>query len=199
MASNPPPRPDRKKLSDASIAASRAALEALGQELLDGDITMDEFADLFKGEMKAEYIRQYVYGVGGVENMTADDWATVAKDLEEQYKYAAEFFDEIDSAAQADDEGQSLLALFWRFGLYAASATSVYELANTLMHERDGYTEEKWILDEQIEDHCGDCIDYQDMGWQTIGTFPEPGDGTTACKKNCGCYKLHRRPDGTTD
>lgn len=194
-----PKRPSRKQLSDDSIKACRTTLEALGYELLDGTIDMETFADTFRDEMKAEYIRQYVFGIGGLAYMTAEDWQTVANDLEQQYKYAEDFFSEIDDAASQDDEGAALLALFWRFGLYAASAAAVYEFANTLFSRGEGYTQEAWFLDEAITNHCDDCLAYSDMGWVDIGTFPQPGDGTTVCKKNCGCYKLHMKPDGTTD
>jgi hypothetical protein len=193
----PPERPDKKKLSEQSVEACRRALDALGQQLLEGEISISDFEASFKSEMKAEYIRQYLFGIGGLANMTAEDWATVAKDLEAQYKYADDYIDELEDAANEDDDGLALIALLWRLGLYAVSAGAVYELANELFHEAEGYTEERWNLDDGIDDHCQTCPEYASRGWVPIGEFPEPGDGHTECKNNCHCWKTYRKEDGT--
>jgi len=216
----PPERPDKKKISEASVIAAQNALEALGQQLLDGDISISDFEASFKTEMKAEYIRQYLFGIGGAAKMTADDWQTVADDLEEQYKFADDYIDELEAAQKKDEDNHAMLlllvasgdateeqiqelkgdgvgSLLWRLGLYAVSAGAVYEFANGLFHDAEGYTEERWNLDDGIDDHCETCPELAARGWVEIGTLPEPGDGHTECRNNCHCWKTYRKEDGT--
>lgn len=194
-------RPNKKKLSEKSIEASLAVLNKLGEQLLDGDISISEFESRFKGEMKAEYIRQYVLGIGGLENMTQADWATVAADLEAQYKYADNYIDELDAAADLDDDGVGIAALLWRIALYAGSAGAVYEAANKLFFKNEGYDLEVWNLDDRIDPslHCDHCVGYAEQGPQPIGTFPEPGDGTTPCLDHCHCWKTYERSGGADE
>jgi len=182
----------KKEISDASIAACQVALMALAEEFYSGTITIDELEGSFKEELKREYIRQYLYGIGGEQNMTKSDWEVVAKDLQNQYKYAEEFIAQLDIASQQDDEGESLKAMFWRFSLYALGAIAVYELANGLFHLADGYTEELWVVDPSVE-NCPDCLSYESMGWLEIGSFPEPGDWSTVCGSHCHCHKEYRK------
>lgn len=214
MANNPPPpRPPRKVLSEKAVKASMDALEELGQELLDGDITVDDFEAQFKEEMKAAYIAQYLFGIGGLGNMTKDDWALVAVDLEKQYKFADAYIEEIRQAEEEDsknlllfiaDEGASiedlppsaLAALLWRLGLYADSAGTVYEKALAVQMDRAGVVEEQWNLDDGVDNHCPTCPKYADMGRQPLGTFPTPGDGHTECGNRCHCWKTYFGADG---
>lgn len=210
---NPPPRPPSKVLSDRAVEASKEALAALGEELLEGEISLAEFEDTFKAEMKSQYIAQYLLGIGGLAYMTSDDWARVAVDLEKQYRFADDYIVELrkaqDEEAQAmlllnngemvlDDDGNLLdiaavASLLWRLSLYADSAGTVYETANTAAHERDGYDEELWNLDDGVENHCETCPEFASRGWQPIGTFPEPGDGHTECGNRCHCWKSYRK------
>jgi hypothetical protein len=212
MAStNPPPRPPIKVLSEAATKACMDVLDELGGELLDGEISIEQFEDEFKAEMKSAYIAQYLFGVGGLAYMTADDWAQVAVDLERQYKFADQYIDEL-SEAQDEDQKALLLfiaaggdiddeealppsavaALLWRLGLYADSTGTVYEKAAAVQAVREGLDEELWNLDDGVENHCDECPKYADMDWQPIGTFPEPGDGTTPCGNRCHCWKTYR-------
>lgn len=219
---DPPPRPPRKVLSEKSVAACMVALEELGQELLDGEITVSEFEATFKEEMKSEYITQYLFGIGGLAYMTGDDWAQVAVDLEKQYKFAENYIDELEAAKEedkknmaaflaltdgmSDDEASDMAApasavaaLLWRLGLYADSAGTVYEGASEAAHKRDGFTLEVWNLDDGVENHCPTCPEFAAMGAQPIGTFPEPGDGHTECGNKCHCWKTYINASGEED
>lgn len=186
-------RPDRKALSEASIKASRAVLEELGDQLLSGEISLGQFEDRFKEEMKAEYIRQYLLGIGGLENMTPEDWDLVASDLETQYKFADAYIGELGDAVQEDDEGLTLAGLLWRLPLYAEAGNAIYEAANAIIFGKNGADEEIWNLDDQIPEdrHCDSCRRFSTMGVQPIGTFPNPGDGSTECMGNCHCWKSY--------
>lgn len=191
-----PTRPDKKILSDKSIAACQALLEELGQQFIDGEISLGDLEAELKDELKAEYIRQYLFGVGGEANMTAEDWQQVATDLEKQYRYADNFLAQLEEAdaLQLEDGGEALAALFWRFGLYAVAAGAIYEYANKLAAEREEKDEERWMLDEALarDRHCEGCLGYADLDWVPIGTLPEPGDGSTPCEVNCHCWKEYR-------
>lgn len=47
----------------------------------------------------------------------------------------------------------------------------------------------------QPAEHCDDCIEYADMGWQYPGALPPPGVGSK-CGQSCKCYMVRRYVTG---
>ncbi len=80
-----------------------------------------------------------------------------------------------------------------RVGMYVNSAREGYERAHERNAKALGMTEEKWELGEA--EHCDDCVAYAAQGWQPIGTFPNPGDGSTQCLTNCKCHVIYQNPE----
>lgn len=171
-----------KLISLASKEASKVFLKELADSFLSGDIDFASFTLNFLKEMKDEYIRQYLYGIGGREMMTSSDWGSIGGNLSSQYKYANEFLDDYDNGNLSDEQMKA------RLDLYAESNDEIFEYANEKFYKEDGATLEIWVLGDEAE-HCADCLDYADMGWVEIGTLPTPCDGSTACMNNCHCYK----------
>ena len=48
-----------------------------------------------------------------------------------------------------------------------------------------------------VAEHCPDCISFAAEGWQPIGHFPTPCDGSTQCLVNCQCHKEYRKARGS--
>ncbi len=176
------PNDPKKALSEESKRLSMLALRALKDLLADGQITPSEFLTSFLQELKEEYIRQYILGIGGVDNMQPSDWGSIGGNLGSQYRYARDFGGLIEDGELSDAQIEA------RLDLYGESSDEIFELANYRRHELDGYTHERWILDDDKE-NCADCLALADLGWVELGTLPTPCDGSTACMNNCGCYK----------
>lgn len=168
-----------------SIDRTSVVSDQLAGYVSSGILSPNDWRDLFREELKSEYIRQYLLGIGGRDQMTQADWGRLGAMLREQYKYLNEFAKEL--------EGLSPDQIMARARMYINSSREGFEKAHLQVAKRLGMTEELWVLGEA--EHCDDCIGFASEDWQPIGHFPEPGAGDTQCLTNCQCHKLYRNPD----
>jgi len=166
--------------------ATGTATDALATMVTDGLLGPAEWRIAFRAEIKREYIRQYVLGKGGLEQMTQVDWGSIGGMLKEQYGWIPGFEE------QLLDMTEDQIAA--RSRMYINSGREGYERARARVADEHGYDEEIWIIDPGAE-NCQDCLDFAGMGWQPVGTFPFPGDGSTACLTNCKCSKSYRNTE----
>jgi hypothetical protein len=80
-------------------------------------------------------------------------------------------------------------AMTARARLYGASVWCVGQQLRRDALEETGYDEEKNVLGKA--EHCHDCIDQTEQGWQPIGTLKPIGD--RSCKSRCACHFIYRR------
>lgn len=175
------------ELVQQSIDASGIASDQLASYAASGALSAADYGSFFREEIKREYLRQYLLGIGGREQMTAADWGSIGGMLREQYGWLQGFLDEIASGNLTEAQ------IMARARMYLNSAREAYERAHAKTAVAGGMTEELWALGEA--EHCPDCLAYAAEGWQPVGTFPEPGDGSTQCLTNCQCHKAYRNPE----
>lgn len=111
-------------LIDKSMATSGDRVGDLSRLIANGEISPADWVERMRAEIKKEYIRQYSFGRGGLENMTTRDYRSIGGMLKEQYGYLGRFADEI--AAGNLTEGQ----IATRARMYIDSAREAYERAN---------------------------------------------------------------------
>jgi len=169
-----------KSAEASGQAASRAV-----DDLITGQ-NVDAFATAFREELKQEYIRQYLLGIGGLERMTQADWGSIGGMLKEQYH------PHLDNFLQDIRDGKlSEAQIRMRAQMYIDSAHEAYERAHARCAEELGMDEELWLLDPPAE-HCEDCVAFAQEGWKPKGYFPMPGAGKTQCLTHCRCHKRYR-------
>lgn len=171
----------------ALIDGRKVVTDRLAQFVATGSINPKDFGETLKGELKRQYVNEYMLGRGGRHQMTQRDWGSIGGMLKEQYKYIPGFVDDLTNKELTEEY------IAARAGMYVNSSREAFERAHNRNAEDLGMTEEKWVLGET--EHCGDCIAFEAQGWQPMGTFPPPGSGATACLTNCGCLLLHRNPE----
>jgi hypothetical protein len=74
--------------------------------------------------------------------------------------------------------------------LYNKTTTEIVELSKQNSHSASGFRWEKRML--SIAKHCNDCLVYADLGWQIIGSLPNPSE-SCACNAGCKCYKIYSK------
>ena len=178
------PKTRMVEMVNKSIELSSNYTTTLTEKLVNGDITRAQFSELLRAELKGEYIRQYMLGRGGYEQMTFKDWGSIGGSLAEQYRYIDGFIDDILSGNFTPKQLAS------RSGMYSNSAREAYSRARDRTMRDWGADEESWYVTSG--NSCVDCVDYEADGWQSFGYFPEPTDGTTVCLTNCRCGKVGR-------
>lgn len=78
-----------------SLQASTDKVDLLAARVADGLITADAWHKEMRDELKGEYIRQYLLGRGGRNQMTQVDWGSVGGSLAEQYRWLNRFADQV--------------------------------------------------------------------------------------------------------
>lgn len=82
-------------LSRTSIEASTGEVDVLAMRVAEGLMTPDAWHTAMREELKGEYIRQYLLGRGGRNQMTQEDWGSVGGSLAEQYRWLTRFADQV--------------------------------------------------------------------------------------------------------
>lgn len=182
---------------DEALAASRAASDTLVTLLAEGTLAPNDWRNAFWEELKREYIREYLSGIGGRAVMTQADWGSIGGMLKEQVAYLNNFAAEI--ALGNLSEGQ----IRFRAQMYLNSAREAHERARSRAAGKFGADEIQWVLYPEAE-HCDTCQGRADQGWQPIapnGGFPDPdapeggafpADGTSQCLTNDQCSTQYR-------
>lgn len=177
-----------QSMLEKSLSAAFNAADTLAGYVANGTIsTVDASAALWN-EIRGEYIRQYLAGIGGKQVMTAADWGSVGNALREQRGWFDKFVKEWPNLS----EGQIKM----RVQMYINSAREAYQRAKSKVARKWGADEVRWGLG--ITEHCELCLEWASMGWQPIGKrggFPTrdgesyPCDGKS-CRgmTKCGCY-----------
>jgi hypothetical protein len=167
-----------------SIESTLLAFDKLAEFVINNIISPQLWEQLMREEIKREYIRQYLAGIGGIGQMGPDDWARIGEMLADQYAYLPTFRQQIEAGKLTEAQIRA------RSGMYIESSKEAYEKAKAIVMVRTGFDEERWVLG--IAEHCVDCIAFFNEGWQPIGYFPFPGEGQTRCLTNCKCHKEYR-------
>ena len=182
----------RKVLSyvAGSISQSSDSVVSLTQHYLDGGLSIKDWTQMVRQELKLEHIRQYVLGRGGREQMTPSDWGQVGNLLKKQYKF-------LDGFAKALQNGTSIggRALV-RAAMYPGAARAAYERGNRAaqLQKSNPPAEVLWGLGNA--EHCPKCVEFNAMGWVPIEDDPYdgayPGSGDTPCLTHCQCELQYR-------
>lgn len=152
-------------------------------------ISPADWREAMRQEIKQQYIKSYLEGRGGVEQMGPVDWGSIGGMLREQYRYLDEFAKLIEDGALSEAQIRA------RAQMYMESSREAYERANERVQVGLGMDEVRWVLQEAA--HCPDCETFASLGWQRIEDNPFggaiPGDGSTQCLSNCKCYREFRK------
>jgi hypothetical protein len=175
-----------------SLEASHNISDTLSQFVSDGLINVDDWNKSFREEIKGEYIRQYLTGRGGLEQMTQADWGSVGGMLKEQYSYLEGFSQDIASGNLSEAQIEA------RSQMYINSAREAFERAKERVVADLGFDMVNWVLNPNLE-NCDDCVAFANMGTVPVDEDPYngayPGSGDTQCLTNCGCELQYSKSD----
>jgi hypothetical protein len=110
-----------RKLRDDLIAALSLLVAGLAADLADGTITLEEWETAMRDQIKVALGAAYVFGRGGLDAMTDNDWDALSRLVVSAYMYLDQF---------ATDIEQSLLseaAIAARSELYIGAGVGAYE------------------------------------------------------------------------
>lgn len=163
-------------------------------QLTAGSREVGAWQEQMRGEIKREYIRQYLLGRGGLEKMTPQDWGSVGGQIADQYRYLDDFAVEV--ATGNLPEG----TIRRRSEMYINSAREALERAKQRAAMEAEQNEVWWKRNAQAES-CEDCKEFEEMGWIPVEPWPykigrretTPGQGDTICLTSCQCGLVYRK------
>ena len=171
---------------DDSIAASADVMGELAELVGTGQLSVEDWLVRMQAEIKGEYIRQYLQGIGGRSQMKQSDWGRIGGLLNQQYhKYLDGFADDIRSGLL------SAAQIAARAAMYSESARQAYEKASAVAKgvplskvpafPGDGSTICKthckchWVF-VAIRNEAGDII-----GWECYWNLEPGADHCSTC------------------
>jgi len=168
-----------EKFSDFTAQNMRRHTE----RFIAGEIDLPTWQDRIAKELRNSYLVSTQIGRGGKNAMTPADYGRIGGRLRFEYRKLNQFALEIKAGMLTDAQ---ILA---RVQLYAPGARTAYYDGLTAAMKDAELTEERRVLNPA--EHCEDCVGYARMGWQPIGTLPQPGT-MSRCLHNCQCTMEYR-------
>jgi len=155
---------------------------------VEGRITARTWVSRESTMLKREYLQNAALAAGGWDRLTPRDYGRIGGKLRAEYGRIAAMADQVTagevSAAQALN----------RVRMYQGGARSMYyatERDHLPEAERGMVYLERRVLGP-TEDHCTQCPQFYDLGWQYEGTLPIPGSESD-CGNNCLCDLLRKQ------
>ncbi len=180
-----------ENLTRQSIAQVKRGLLDVHELLIGDKISLATWEQTNAEALKKLHSWNYLLGKGGAANMTQSDNGKLGLRLSYEYGYLRSFAQDI--ADGKVSEAQFLA----RTDLYVNSTTGSFEEGKRAAHKDGGYVWEKRVRTKQ--ESCQSCLGYADMGWQPIGTLPQPTQ-KCECRANCGCkFVFSKEIDRPTD
>lgn len=175
---------DIRRYSNALRLQSERRIEALTQQLIDDDVSLADWQEQMKAELRRANLEQFVVGKGGDRTQIyRTEYLQLGPELKRQYRYLDQFAQQL---AQSADDGKSLQYALERAKLYARSTQAMMWKSAIPVKlpqvPRDGQTkcrtnckcrlEYKYERDDNgaivavlvrwrlfPAEHCSDCID----------------------------------------
>ena len=181
-------------LIEQSIQSAIDVTDTLAGYVKNGLINVNDWTELMRAEIKDEYIRQYLAGIGGVEMMTPSDWGKIGAMLKDQYGYLKGFAEDLPNLS----EGQIRL----RASMYVDSAREANERAHATVANSMGFDLVGWVPNPDLE-NCPTCLARADAGFveagprggfmdDDLGKEVFPADGNSFCLTHCGCHLIYK-------
>jgi len=163
--------------------ATYETLNSLTRQLYAGRINIAQWEIAIASQLKDAHLAQAIFAVGGRANMTSVEYGRVGGTLRDEYRYLANFANDI--ASGRISERQALA----RIQQYGNATQQSYWREYALASKSDIY----WNLTPA--DHCQasanglGCVDLALGSPYTVETLPTfPGAGATTCRGNCTCF-----------
>lgn len=172
------------RLLDAQVQATTERLTTLTTAAHEGAISPAVYAHQMRTEVRRLTLQNAALGAGGFDRLTQSDYGRVGRQLRDEYARLVNF------ANQMKEGSVTLPQALNRAEMYAGTARIQFwatEGAHVQPSQGGTVMIERRLLG--VAEHCADCLDYYNQGWQPLGVLPEPGQGS-ACMSNCKCKKV---------
>ena len=179
-------RNDIVKLAQDLSDASGETVANLAADAVNGAILPGDFQLAMQNELRNLYNATSALGAGGWDRLTAADFGANGQILRGEYAHLRDFAQAIANGEVTEAQARA------RAKLYSGKAYSRFWAQDRDVQIAAGMEEERRV-DAKGPHECDDCKDLAAQDWAPIGTYPDPGDGSTSCLGACQCIKVYRK------
>ena len=183
------PRRTIREAMDEALDEAATRLRGHAEALRTGRLSLPEWQNLMRREMKEIHLWNAAGARGGWAQMSAADFGRLGPAMKRQYRYLERFARQVEQGLPLD--GRFLR----RAEMYAEAGRATYHQMDELVHRERGYDQERNILDPAAE-HCSECEGETARGWVPIGELVPIGG--RECRTRDRCHIEYRGPAGTT-
>lgn len=175
---------------DKVMDASSKTMQAVSQQLRQGDISLAEWQTEMMQQIKTTHLAGAAMQRGGWQQMSQADFGRVGRIVRDEYNFLRNFAEQIASGKQKLDG-----TLQRRAAQYGQAGRETYYQFWGQDGDRRGFDEERSILNPA--DHCKECISEDAKGFRPRGQMIPIGQRT--CRSNCRCdVELRNSQTGET-
>lgn len=172
-------------LMESQVNGLENRLGALAQAVADGNLAPAYFAEQARTEMRRAHLIERSLGAGGWDRLNSQDYGSVGRRLRDDYA-------RIVNLAQGLTDGTvTLPQAMNRIQGWAGSARVEFLEAQ---RQRQQASEGMVLIEKRnlsASEHCADCLNFYEQGWQQAGILPVPGTGSV-CRERCRCSIVSR-------
>ena len=110
-----------RKIRDELLAALALLVAGLAADLADGSITLEQWESAMRDQIKTALGTAYVFGRGGIDQMTDADWQALSALVVSAYMYLDQFAMDIEASLLSE------AAIAARSELYVGAGVGAYE------------------------------------------------------------------------
>lgn len=175
-------RRDVEALTSATIGQYQTRITAIADQLVSGSLSIGQWEKQTAQLLKKITIAQYSIGIGGVGRLSTRDYGIIGNHLKQQYRYLRMFSIDLRNGKLSEAQFRSRLVM------YVEKTHGAYERGRNEGHKANGYKYERRFLHSSHS--CSDCPGYAALGWQPIGSLPNPTE-KCECRSRCKCSKSY--------
>lgn len=182
------------ELLDGQIQQTEQRLQTLAAALHEGQLAPAVWLVAARDQLRRAHIQQVALARGGFARLTQSDYGRIGATLRTEYAKLVGTMQDVSAGAV------TLPQMLNRMRGQAGVARSEYFRTRrdvlAVADDAPGMIRiARRILDPTAM-HCGDCIEYYELGWVLIRELVPPGEGCQ-CLGNCRCRVIwHRVPVG---
>jgi hypothetical protein len=168
-------------LMENQVATSEHRMAQIVQGVADKSIAPGVAQEALRDEMRRLSLANRALGAGGIEELNFRDYGAVGRQLRDTYERIGNLVTDV-------EEGNvSLPQALNRIQGYAGDARRQFFQATTVALQVASASRgvvTLMIRDLGAAEHCDDCVNYYEQGYQF--DLPAPGDGSV-CNSHCRC------------
>lgn len=169
---------------DRYIARSNENLRNIASEMVAGRLSPQQFRERMAAELRQLHLGASILGAGGIQNLSELHMRQLENRLRQQVAFLDQFINDVERRqARGLPLNQRDIA---RAGLYsgAGRVTFFQSQRQFVANSTNDEAVERRVLGSC--DNCIDCIEYNALDWQPVGSLPPIGD--SRCGHNCCCH-----------